>query len=242
MEIYDTFDENGVFQSSEDEHDVHYKGLWHKVIRVWLYDNEGNIYLRQRKEDDKLDCINQIHMLSEESISSCFDRAMFDKLGVHFPATSNFEQASMRKVKIHRVFSDDSELKDNYFLCDYIGEFDKNANFFIFNKDTVGLVKVNAKGVLSILGKRTGEVVAYNVTPNTENYEKRFIEVNQIYEDPNEDTYMKYSSVVNCITSNVLKHQKEERENEKMKKLINKQVEDDDFVSHADENEGDQVY
>ena len=71
MEFYDTFDENGVFLSAEDEADVHYKGLWHKVIRVWLYDQDGNIYLRVRKSDNKLDCINELHMLSSESISRC---------------------------------------------------------------------------------------------------------------------------------------------------------------------------
>ena len=80
MNFYDTFDENGVFLSSEDEHDVHYKGLWHKVIRVWLYDKEGNIYLRIRKNDGRYDSINELHMLSSESISSCFDRGMFEKL------------------------------------------------------------------------------------------------------------------------------------------------------------------
>ena len=130
---------------SEDEADVHYKGLWHKVIRVWLYDNDGNLYLRKRKEDHKLDCINELHMLSSESVSSCFDRGMFEKLGIHFPATSEFKQVGMRKVKKHKVYSDNSEMKDNYFLCDYIGEFDKNTNFFIFSEDTEKLVKCNAR-------------------------------------------------------------------------------------------------
>ena len=69
MDFFDTFTEDGVFLSSEDEADVHYKGLWHKVIRVWLYDNDGNLYLRKRKEDHKLDCINELHMLSSESVS-----------------------------------------------------------------------------------------------------------------------------------------------------------------------------
>lgn len=241
MEYYDTFDENGVFQSSEDEHDVHYKGLWHKVVRIWLYDNDGNLYLRVRAKDKKLDCINQVHMLSQESISSCFDRAMFDKLGIHFPATSNFEQASLRKIKIHRVYSDNSELKDNYFLCDYIGEFDQSANFFIFSSDTSGLIKANAKGILGLLKNRTGEVVGYKVTPNNIDEEKEFIKVENIFEDNNEDTFSKYSYIVNCITNKIMKVQKEQRENEKMKKLVEKRT-TEDFHSHADENEGDEIY
>ncbi len=243
MEYYDTFDENGVFQSSEDEFDVHYKGLWHKVVRVWLYDNEGNIYLRVRKQDNKLDCINQMHLQSQESISSCFDRAMFDKLGIHFPATSNFEQASIRKVKIHKVYSDNSELRDNYFLCDYVGEFDKSSNFFIFNNDTAGLVKINAKGLLSMINTRTGEVLGYNVSLNTSGDEKHLIKIEDIYEEPNEDTYMKYNFVVNTISKIAHKFNKEQRENKKMKKLIEKQNDNEEtFMSHADDNEGDEIW
>ena len=120
MRYFDTFDENGVFQSSADEADVHYKGLWHKVIRIWLYDKEGNIYLRIRKEDQKLDCITELHVESSESIVNCFDRGLYEKIGVHLPATSNVEQAHFRKKKFQKVFSDNSEIRDNFFLCDYI--------------------------------------------------------------------------------------------------------------------------
>lgn len=237
MNFYDTFDENGVFLSSEDEHDVHYKGLWHKVIRVWLYDKEGNIYLRIRKNDGKYDCINELHMLSSESISSCFDRGMFEKLGIHFPATANLNQAFMKKVKIHRVYSDNSELRDNYFLCDYIGEFDKNTNFFIFSSDTEGLVKANAKGILNLLGTRTGEVVGNLVLPgNNTSGEKTFIKIENIYETSNEDTYGKFSHVINAIATEAIRHQKEQRENEKLQKFAEKHQEET-FKSHADEND-----
>ena len=244
MEYYDTFTEDGVFMSSEDEADGHYKGLWHKVIRVWLYDSDGNLYLRRRKKDHKLDCINELHMRSSESVSSCFDRGMFDKLGIHFPATSNFMQVCMRKIKKHKVFSDNSEMKDNYFLCDYIGEFDKSSHFFIFSSDTEGLVKCNAKGILNLLSTRAGEVVSYNVEPSGSfNQEKSFITIQDIYEDSNEDTYMKYSYVVNEIDVTAKQFKKEAREREKMQKLIKKNTDSEEtFVSHADENEGVDVY
>lgn len=244
MEYFDTFSDEGVFLSSEDEYDVHYKGLWHKVIRVWLYDMEGNLYLRRRKSDHKLDCINELHMLSSESVSSCFDRGMFDKLGIHFPATSDFKQVCMRKVKKHKVFSDNSEMKDNYFLCDYIGEFDKSTHFFIFSNDTEGLVKCNAKGILHLLSSRTGEVISYSVEPNGKfTQEKTFLTIQDIYEDANEDTYMKYSYVVNEIDATSKKHKKELREQEKMRKLVEKNTPvKETFKSHADENEGVDIY
>ena len=244
MENYDTFDENGVFLSSEDEYDVHYKGLWHKVIRVWLYDNEGNIYLRILKKNKKLDCINEIHMRSTESVSSAFDRGMFEKIGIHFPATSNLEQVSTKKIKIHRVYSDNSELKDNYFLCDYIGEFDKSTNFFIFSSDTDGLLKANAKGVLNILHNRTGEVVAYQVLPgDNESAEKTFIKIEDIFNNPTEDTYQKFSTVINAIIKNAQEQERKAREEKQMQKLAERRAEEEkEFVSHADDNDGTEIY
>ncbi len=247
MEFYDTFTEDGVFMSSEDETDVHYKGLWHKVIRVWLYDTEGNIYLIRRKSDHKLNCINELHMLSSESAASCFDRGMFDKLGTHFPATSNLKQVSMRKIKKHKVYSDSSEIKDYYFLCDYIGEFDKSANFFIFSNDTQELVKCNAKGVLNILSTRTGEVVGYKVDPSqADNEERVFITFKDIFDDNSEDVYQKYSYVVDEIMLESHKHKKVKKEEEYMRKLAEKkardQANDEEFVSHADDNEGTDIY
>ena len=83
MAFYDTYNIDGVFHSAEDEVDVHYKGLWHKVIRVWLYDLQGNIYLRVKKPSGKCDFINELHIESGESATSCFDRGMFEKLGIH---------------------------------------------------------------------------------------------------------------------------------------------------------------
>ena len=243
MENYDTYDENGVFLSSEDEADVHYKGLWHKVIRIWLYDNDGNIYLRERKQDKKLDCINQLHILSSESAASCFDRGMFEKLGIHFPATSNLEQAFQRKIKIHRVYSDNSELKDNYFLCDYIGEFDNTSSFFIFSDDTDGIIKVNAKGVGKLLSTRTGEIMASYVTPSGEqDGEKKLISFEDIYSNKDEDIYAKYSNVISAISNASLLYEKEKRESEKLKSLAKKTKVEEDIVSHADENEGDEIY
>lgn len=243
MEYYDTFDENGIFLCAEDEHDVHYKGLWHKVIRVWLYDKEGNLYLRVRKADKKLDCINSLHMLSSESATSCFDRGMFEKLGIHFPATSKIDQACMRKVKIHKVYSDNSELRDNYFLCDYIGEFDKNVSFFIYSKDTEGLVKVNAKGVLNLLSTRAGEVVAEEVLPGGKSgANKTLIHIEDIYEDPGEDTFAKYNFVIDKIGDDSRAYERERKEKDKIMKILNRPKEEETYVSHADDNEGSDIY
>ena len=244
MEFLDTYTEEGVFLSAEDTADVHYKGLWHKVIRVWLYDKEGNLFLRVRKEDHKCDFINELHMNSGESATSCFDRGMFEKLGIHLPATSTLIQTYTKKIKKHKVFSDNSEMKDNYFLCDYIGEFDTSTNFFIFSDDTEKLVKCNAKGILTLLRNRSGEVLCYTVEPNGKVGEKtEFLTINDIYEDNNEDTYAKYNFVVNAIDSEVTRYRKEQSENEKLKKLTERvQSKNEEFVSHADENEGGDFY
>ena len=244
MAFFDTFDENGVFLSAEDERDVHYKGLWHKVVRVWLFDLQGNIYLRVRKSDKKCDFINELHVESGESATSCFDRGMFEKLGIHFPATSILVQVGNKRIKKHKVYSDNSEMKDNYFLIDYIGEFDESTSFFIFSEDTEKIIKCNAKGVLNLLKNRTGEVLSYSVEPNGKvSDQQKFIKITDIYEDNTEDTYAKYSPIINGIINEVTKVNKEKREDEKLRKLTERVKErEEKFKSHADENEGVDIY
>lgn len=244
MAFYDTYNIDGVFHSAEDEADVHYKGLWHKVIRVWLYDSQGNIYLRVKKPSGKCDFINELHIESGESATSCFDRGMFEKLGIHFPATSSLIQVCSKKIKKHKVFSDNSELKDNYFLIDYIGEFDDSTSFFIFSNDTDHIIKCNAKGLLNLVKNRTGQVLAYKVEPSGKVSEKQeFLEITDIFEDPTEDSYTKYSYIVNAIVNEVSRVNKERIESDKMKILIdNVKEKEDNFVSHADENEGTDIY
>ena len=244
MAFYDTYNIDGVFHSAEDEADVHYKGLWHKVIRVWLYDLQGNIYLRVQKPSGKCDYINELHIESGESATSCFDRGMFEKLGIHFPATSTLIQVCSKKIKKHKVFSDNSELKDYYFLIDYIGEFDESTNFFIFSNDTESILKCNAKGLLNLVKNRTGQVIAYKVEPGGKVADKQeFLEITDILEDPNEDSYTKFSYIVNAIVNEVTKINKEKVENEKMRVLSEKVKEkDDEFTSHADDNEGSDIY
>lgn len=244
MAFYDTFTNNGVFMSAEDESDVHYKGLWHKVIRVWLYDLKGNIYLRVKKPGGKCDFINELHVESGESASSCFDRGMFEKLGIHFPATSNLIQVNNRKIKKHKVYSDNSELKDNYFLLDYIGEFDESTSFFIFSDDTEYVVKCNAKGLLNVVKNRTGEVLSYKVEPNGKVADKQeFVKITDIYETTGEDTYQKYSPIINAIVSEVTSYNRQRIEDEKIRKLSEK-VKDNtnNFTSHANDNEGSDIY
>lgn len=245
MAFFDTFDENGVFMSAEDETDVHYKGLWHKVIRVWLYDLQGNIYLRVRKSDGKCDYLNELHIESGESATSCFDRGMFEKIGIHFPATSNLIQVANKKIKKYKVFSDNSELKDNYFLIDYVGEFDESTSFFIFSNDTDHLIKCNAKGLLNLVKNRTGEIISYKVEPAGKVSDKQeFLRINDIYEEVNDDLYAKYSPIINVIVNEVNRANKEKLEAEKMRKFVEKNQEKDEksFTSHAGENEGSDIY
>ena len=221
--------------------------MWHKVLRVWLYDEDGFIYLRVRKSDNKLDCINELHVLSSESAVECFDRGMYEKLGVHFSASSHIEQAYQRKKKISKVYSDNTEIKDNYFLCDYIGEFDNTTSYFLYSDDTAGIVKVNARGILNFLSIRTGEIIGYEIKPFGDNQNnRRFIKFDDIYNDLNDDIFLKYNFVVSTIIRNSAQKEKMRREDEKIRRLIEKSriktSDDVSYNSHADDNEGDVVY
>lgn len=239
MDYFDTFDENGVFISSEDEHDVHFKGLWHKVVRIWIYDSEGNIWLKRSKSTGKLDTINEVHMLSSESLVNCFDRAMFERLGIHLPATSKVTQVGMKKMSVEKHFSDNSEFKGNYFLCDCIADFNEDVRFFIFDDDTDSVVKCSSNGIMNLISSKSNQIVAYEYFADKINSENKIvISFRDIEKASNEDTYSKYSTVTNLIEINAKKLSKIKREEEKLNQLTNKPQED----SHADENEGTEVY
>lgn len=242
MNLYDTYDENGVYLSTEDDTDVHYKGLWHKVMRIWLYDVDGNIYLREDKSTHKLDVINEVHILSTEGITECFDRGMYEKLGIHFPASSNLQMIKSKKFSKSQLFTNKNEMRDNFFLCDYIGEFDKNVNFLMLSDDTEKLIKANAKGILNLISSRNGEVVGYDVSViNDVERSKKFITIKDIFEDDDENTYNKYRDIVFEIDKISQKFKREESEREKMTAYVNRNN-DDKFKSHANENDGTDIY
>ena len=238
MNYFDTFDENGVFISSEDEQDVHYKGLWHKVIRIWLYDANGNIWLKRSRSTGKLDTINEVHLFSSESVTNCFDRALFEKLGIHLPATSRVEFVGMKKMSVEKKYSDNSEFKGNYFLCDYIADFNDNIRFFIFDDDTEAVVKCNSKGINNLLSARVSQVLGLEYGQDVNNENKIAVSFNDIERNPNEDAFAKFSAVSNVIDINAKKLAKIKKEEEKMSKYLSKRQEE----SHADENEGTEVY
>ena len=48
MELLDIYDEKGNLIGTEDRKIVHEKGLWHKTVHCWLYDDKGNIFFQIR--------------------------------------------------------------------------------------------------------------------------------------------------------------------------------------------------
>ena len=86
--------------------------------------------------------------------------------------------------------------------------------------------------------------MAYKVEPSGKVSDKQgFLEITDILEDPNEDSYAKYSVIINAIISEVGRINKEKIENEKMQIFKAKVIEQEEkFVSHADDNEGSDIY
>ena len=95
-----------------------------------------------------------------------------------------------------------------------------------------------------MLSTRTGEVISYDVQPSGVFSESRkFVTIQDIYEDSNEDTYMKYSYVINQIDTNAQKNKKRRLEEEKMRRMVQKDNDfEDSFISHAYDNEGADIY
>ncbi len=238
MDFYDTFDENGVFISSEDEKDVHYKGLWHKVVRIWLYDAEGNIWLKKSKTTGKYDVLNEVHLLSQEGISRCFDRALFERTGLHLPATSTITAASTKKMTVTKHFTDDSEFRGNYFLCDYIADFNESVRFFIFDKDTESLIRCSANGIANLISNRSNQIIAYEYTEKDASEPKKIvISLSDIERNAYEDYFSKFSPVMKLVDTNAKKLAREKQEEAKLAKFRK-----NDDESHANDNEGTEVY
>ena len=52
MEKLDIYDEYMNYIGEEDRDVVHEKGLWHKTVHCWLYDESGNIYFQNKAVED----------------------------------------------------------------------------------------------------------------------------------------------------------------------------------------------
>ena len=82
MEYVEYFNRNGELLGTASKSDVHKKGLWHKTIHCWLYDDYGNIFFQIRADTNKLYTTASGHVISGETIRNAFNREVKEEIGL----------------------------------------------------------------------------------------------------------------------------------------------------------------
>ena len=72
--MLDFYDKEMQFIGTETRENVHARGLWHKTVHCWLYDDAGRIYFQIRKDVNKLYTTASGHMQSGEAIDDALRR------------------------------------------------------------------------------------------------------------------------------------------------------------------------
>ena len=160
MEYLDIYDEEGKYIGKETRSVVHRDALWHKTVHCWLYDVSGNIYFQIRKEEGTLYTTASGHVVAGETVKEGFGREIKEEIGIDV----DYENAILVDVVhfiLDRENKDGSMFRDRAFANVYICDFESDISSFHFDSNEIkGLVKMNAKDVLNLLEKESGEIKA----------------------------------------------------------------------------------
>ena len=168
MEKLAIYDEYMRHIGCEDRDIVHQKGLWHKTVHCWLYDDLGNIYFQIRKSSQKLYTTASGHVQAGESVKQAFRREVMEEIGIKVDIENSLlvEITAWRMDKI----KNDQPFIDRAFANVYLNKVDDDKISFVLCEDEVsGLVKVNATDCLKLLYKDIKEVPAEKITTEREN-------------------------------------------------------------------------
>jgi len=153
MEYLDTYDEYMNKIGSESRDIVHQKGLWHKTVHCWMYDDAGNVYFQIRADSGKLYTTASGHVLKEENVSNAFKREIREEIGID----TDVSKAIPLEIVFWRQDKPYKNWFDRAFAHIYINKLPSDVINFHFKQDEVtGLVRVNARDCLDLLlGKKT---------------------------------------------------------------------------------------
>lgn len=149
MELLDIYDENMRPLGSAPRDEVHSKGLWHKTIHCWLYDDNGNIFFQIRKDSKKLYTTASGHVRAGESLAEAFAREIKEEIGIRVDVSSaeliEINAWRMDKVKNGAPFI------DRAFANVYMNRATGKPDFKFDSDEVLGVVRVNAKECLKLL-------------------------------------------------------------------------------------------
>jgi 8-oxo-dGTP pyrophosphatase MutT (NUDIX family) len=164
MEYLDYYDSDGNLLGKETRDIVHEKGLWHKTIHCWLYDEEGNVYFQLRADNGKMYTTASGHVDAGESLSQAFAREVKEEIGIEVNIT-NAQMVQMVIWKMDKKKTDGTIINDRAFSNAFINKVQSDiANFCFDEAEVSGIIKVNAKEALEILRNERGSAKATKIT------------------------------------------------------------------------------
>lgn len=204
MEFLDYYDENGKFLGSESRDVVHRKGLWHKTVHCWLYDDLGNVYFQLRKnmqgDANKMYTTASGHVSAGETLEQAFLREVKEEIGVDVNI-KNCELIETSVWQMDMQKSDGSVVYDRAFANIYANKIDRKLPPFAFSDgEVLGIMKVNAEAALKLLTNETVSVAATKIDADNKAKEVE-ITIDDFLINPGETGIAKYGRILQFITS-----------------------------------------
>ena len=117
MELLDVVDESGNYTGEvADRNEVHSKGLWHKEVAVWVFNENGDVLLQRRSSTKKMApnkvSICEGHIISKSTPVETAKIELSEELGVDESTdniiylTTEKKQKQFAEFSINRIFNE----------------------------------------------------------------------------------------------------------------------------------------
>ena len=194
MENLDIYDEYMNKIGTESRQTVHERGLWHKTVHCWMYDDDGNVYFQERADSGKLYTTASGHVLAGETVRDAFYREIMEEIGVD----TNTSNAIPLQIVFWRQDKDDKNWHDRAFAHVYMNKLPTGFTDFHFLPDEVAaVVRVRAKDCMDLLMNKIPDIAATRITQN--NTSSVTINVGNFLAAPDETAIVKYGHILQSV-------------------------------------------
>ena len=194
MENLDIYDEYMNKIGTESRKVVHERGLWHKTVHCWMYDDDGNVYFQERADSGKLYTTASGHVLADETVRDAFRREIMEEIGVDTDASN----ATPLQIVFWRQDKDAKNWHDRAFAHVYMNKLPADFTDFHFQPDeVVAVVRARAKDCMDLLMEKVPEIIATKITQNCAN--SVTISVADFLTGPDETAIVKYGHILQSI-------------------------------------------
>ena len=194
MERLDIYDEYMNKIGCESRDTVHQKGMWHKTVHCWIYDNNGNVYFQIRSDSGKIYTTASGHVLAGETVRDAFRREIKEEIGID----TDVANAVPLQIVFWRQDKPEKHWHDRAFAHVYVNNIPIDFTDFHFQPDEVsGLIRVNANDCLNLLMDKQHTINAVKITENDESVVN--ITKQDFLSAPDETAIIKYGNILQSI-------------------------------------------